>query len=116
MRYPDIKAQAVCTASLLRKTLCEFCTISGLKGSICVGGLAASRPGYLVLRVDGQPEQKIDFDIPGFGLHWEADAVAEDIRAGRLESRVVSFETTMTMMERMDTVRQQCGLRYPQDQ
>jgi predicted dehydrogenase len=115
LSYPDIKAQAVCTASMLRKTVSEFCTISGSKGSISVGGMAASRPGYLLLRLDGKSEEKIDFDIPGFGFGWEADAFAEDIRAGRLESEVVPFATTLTVMGRMDAARQQCGLLYPQD-
>ena len=116
LRYPELKAQAVCTASLLRKTIGEFCNISGAKGSISVGGMAASRPGHLVLRIDGEKEKRIDFDIAGFGFGWEADGVAEDILTGRLESSTVSFETTLNIMERMDIARQQCGLRYPQDQ
>jgi predicted dehydrogenase len=115
LSYTDVKAQAVCTASLLRKTIDEFCVISGSRGSIHVGGMAASRPGYLVLRVDGKAEEKLEFDIPGFGFRWEADAIADDLRAGRLESAVVPFATTLTIMERMDAARQQCGLIYPQD-
>jgi predicted dehydrogenase len=115
LQYSELKAQAVCTASLLRKTTGEFCIISGSKGSISVGGMAASRPGYLVVRVDGQDEQRTDFDIPGFGFHWEADAVAADIRAGKLQNETMPFVATLTTMGRMDAVRQQCGLVYPQD-
>lgn len=115
LRYNDLKAQAICTASLLRKTGDEFCNISGSKGSIGVGGMAASRPGYLVLRVGGEEEKRIDFEIPGFGFLYEQDAVAEDLRRGRLQSEVCSFETSLMVMRRMDEARKQCGLVYPQD-
>ncbi|PSN66001.1 NAD(P)-binding protein [Corynespora cassiicola Philippines] len=115
LRYPDIKAQAVCTSSLLRKTPDEFGLVSGSKGTIAIGGVATSKPGFLVVRVSGEEEKKIDFDVPGYGFHYEADAVAEDIRAGRLENQTCPHETTLTIMSRMDTARSQCGLVYPQD-
>lgn len=116
LNYSDLKAQAVCTSSLLYKSREEFACIEGPKGSIAVGGVAASKPGFLVVRIAGQEERKIDFDVPGIGFHYEADAVAEDIRAGRQENAVCSWNDTLTIMERLDAARSICGLTYPQDE
>lgn len=115
LRYPDLKAQAICSASILAGPAGQFCTVMGTKGSISVGGMAASRPGYLLLNIDGEEEQRLDFEIPGFGFHWEADAVAEDVQAGRLENSTCPHESTLLIMSRMDAAREQCGLTFPQD-
>ncbi|KAH6621709.1 hypothetical protein C7974DRAFT_397013 [Boeremia exigua] len=115
LRYSDLKAQAICSASLLYKSGAEFARIEGSKGSISVGGVAASKPGYLVIRVQDEEEERLDFEVPGFGFHYEADAVAEDIRAGRQENATCSWSDTTTIMSRLDAIRSTCGLTYPQD-
>lgn len=114
-KYSDLKAQAICSASLLYKGKEEFARIQGSKGSIAVGGVASSRPGYLVVKIEGKEDERLDFDIPGFGFHYEADAVAEDIRAGRQENATCSWGDTLTIMSRLDAVRGQCGLAYAED-
>ncbi|CAG9936183.1 unnamed protein product [Clonostachys rosea f. rosea IK726] len=116
LRYPELKAQAVCTASLLYKKGEEFGQVYGSKGSIAIGGVSASKPGFLVLRVKDAEEKRIDFEVPGIGFHYEADAVAEDIRSGRTQSSVCSWDDTLTIMKRMDAARAICGLVYPQDE
>lgn len=115
LKYPELKAQAVCSASLLYKSGEEFARIEGSKGSIAVGGVAASKPGYLVIRVQSEEAKRLDFEVPGFGFHYEADAVAEDIRAGRQQNRICSWNDTVTIMSRLDAVRKTCGLIYSQD-
>ncbi|KAK4954141.1 hypothetical protein LTR10_007569 [Elasticomyces elasticus] len=115
LTYPDIKAQAVCTASLLRKTGEEFCWIKGSKGSIAVGGLAASKPGYLAIRVNDEEEKRMDFDVLGMGFHYEADSVAEDVLAGRLENRTCPLGATLQIMSQISEARAQSSLTYPKD-
>lgn len=115
LKYPDLKAQAICTASLRSKTGQEFAHIYGSEGSIAIGGGGASAPSFLVIRLNGQEEQRLDFSVEGRGFHFEADAVAQDIREGRLESSIHSHAHTLTIMNRMDTARAICKLRYPQD-
>lgn len=44
----------------------------------------------------------------------EFDAVAEDIRAGRTESRMVPLKATSDVMHILDTIRGQIGLEYPE--
>ncbi|KAJ4986956.1 dimeric dihydrodiol dehydrogenase [Stagonosporopsis vannaccii] len=115
-KYPDVKAQAICSASLLYKNKEEFARVEGSRGSIAVGGVAPSKPGYLVIRVHGEEEKRINFEVPGFGFHYEADAVAEDIRAGRRENASCTWSDTLTIMSRLDAVRSQCGLAYEADE
>lgn len=115
LNYPDIKAQAICTASLLYQGREIFTRIEGTKGSIDIGGEANSQPGFLVVKIRNQEERRIDFDVPGFGYHYQADSVAEDIRAGRQESVVCSWKDTLKIMSQMDDARSMCGLVYEQD-
>ncbi|CAH0054576.1 unnamed protein product [Clonostachys solani] len=116
LQYPDLKAHAICTSSLLYKSAEEFAHVYGSKGSISVGGHMASRPQYLVVRLNGEEERRLDFNVPGFGFYYEADAVGADIRAGRLENRTCSLDSTLAIMSRMDNARVQCGLTYPQEE
>ncbi|KAL1845005.1 hypothetical protein VTK73DRAFT_1347 [Phialemonium thermophilum] len=113
LRYPDLKAHAVCTSSLLYKTGDVFARIHGARGSISVGGPAASKPSFLLVNVQGEPEERLDFAVPGWGFHYEADAVAQSIREGKTENETCPLDTTLTIMARMDEARRQCGLVYP---
>lgn len=112
LRYPSQKAQAICTASMLFKTPDVFARIEGSKGTICIGGLAASKPGYLVIKEKEKDERKIDFDVPGIGFHYEADAVAADIHAGKIENDTCSLNTTLGILSQMDSIMEICGHSY----
>ena len=57
-----------------------------------------------------------DFAIEGWGLFHEADAVAKDILAGRQEDAIMPLKEALVMMKLLDTVRENNGLRYPQDE
>lgn len=43
--------------------------------------------------------QKFDFEKPGRGFYFEADAVALDIAAGRSQNNLVPWEETLRIME-----------------
>jgi hypothetical protein len=47
-------------------------------------------------------EETIEQPFPGMGLHFEADAVARDIRDGKTENELVSHEETLLVMEVSD--------------
>ncbi|CAO2658429.1 Nn.00g061520.m01.CDS01 [Neocucurbitaria sp. VM-36] len=112
LRYPSQKAQAICTASLLYKSPETFARIEGSKGTISIGGLSASKPGYLIIKKNGEEERKVDFDVPGIGFHYEADAVALDIHAGRLQNETCPLDTTLSILSQMDRIMAACGLSY----
>jgi predicted dehydrogenase len=54
-----------------------------------------------------------DEPVAGRGMQFEAAEVGRCLRAGRLESDVLSLEESISIMETMDEVRRQIGLRYP---
>lgn len=49
----------------------------------------------------------------GHGMFWEADEVARALKDGRKEGQYESLEESVTIMEVMDEVRRQGGLKYP---
>ncbi|EPT05470.1 NAD-binding protein [Fomitopsis schrenkii] len=50
----------------------------------------------------------------GQGMFWEADEAAYALIEGRKESPLLSWEETVVIMDVMDEVRKQGGLRYPE--
>ncbi|KAJ0144706.1 Uncharacterized protein HZ326_12565 [Fusarium oxysporum f. sp. albedinis] len=94
--YPDGK-QGILTSNSKVKTPEAFCRVEGTKGHIIVEGFAGSVPASFT------------------GFYWEADAVALDIAAGKVENDTMPWAETIRVMEIMDEVRRQGGARFPQD-
>jgi predicted dehydrogenase len=95
--------------------------IQGTKGEIQVMGPAYRPTQYRVIKkgAGGQVE-KVDCPIPtdpdrngdGHGMYWEADEAARCIRDKKLQSETLSWEESIVIMETMDEVRKQGGLKY----
>jgi predicted dehydrogenase len=100
--------------------------IQGTKGEIQVSGPAFRPTHYRFIpkEADLDPHpikagmnakvQEIDCPIPGWGMFWEADECARCIRDGKMESEVMGWEESIVVMETMDQVRRQGGVRYPE--
>jgi predicted dehydrogenase len=129
LKYPDSNTVAVCTSTLAHKTGEDFCRIEGTQGSVMVFGIAPSVPSGLRIKSRVKTEegdQVVKSEIQeevlnfartgGIGFFFEADAIAEDIAAGRTESSTMPLEETLAMMKLMDEMRRQGGVRYPQDE
>ncbi|KAG7117990.1 D-xylose 1-dehydrogenase (NADP(+)) like protein [Verticillium longisporum] len=107
--------QSIVTSNTSVKSAPEFCRVEGSEGTVVVEGVAASVPGsFTVKKLNGE-EKKYDFERPGMGFYWEADAVALDIAAGRTESAIMPWAETLRVMQLMDEIRRQGGARFPQD-
>ncbi|PMD32838.1 NAD(P)-binding protein [Hyaloscypha variabilis F] len=127
MHYPASGQQAVLSMSMETKLASNFCRIEGTKGHIDVEGLVTSHPeSFTIFHKSERPEsgipfafnkagQKFKFDQEGWGFHYEADAVALDIAAGRQENAIMPCSETIRVMEIVDEVRRQVGVRFPQD-
>jgi hypothetical protein len=50
---------------------------------------------------------------PGHGWHHEAAEVGRCLRAGLLESPTMPLDESVAIMETLDEIRRQIGLRYP---
>ncbi|BGP37408.1 hypothetical protein JCM10450v2_001318 [Rhodotorula kratochvilovae] len=96
--------------------------VVGTKGSLIIPA-GISQPKSITIRSNkpADPpmlpceweEEVLDFPIQGFGLHWEADAVARSIRDGEKENPRMPLSETALTMKLMDTWREQVGYKYP---
>ncbi|KAF8707507.1 Oxidoreductase family, NAD-binding Rossmann fold, partial [Rhizoctonia solani] len=53
-----------------------------------------------------------EFPIPGKGLFFQADAVARALREGKIEADEYRLEDSLALMQVLDEVRKQGGLKY----
>ena len=113
--YPGGK-QGILTSSTLAKTAPEFCRIEGSKGTFIIEGIASSVPSSFTVVVPGEAPKKYEFERPGKGFYWEADAVALDIAAGRKQSSVMPWAETVRVLDLLDEVRRQGGATFPQEE
>ncbi|ORY26983.1 hypothetical protein BCR39DRAFT_539672 [Naematelia encephala] len=107
MTFERLKAVAFCTVNLLSATnKAQHTRIVGSKGEIIVQGYTSRPRSYLVRKLidatqeggDFHPDEVFDMPFGGYGLHYEADAVAECLKFGLKESpRMLHAETLMTM-------------------
>ncbi|KAK9458166.1 hypothetical protein V1511DRAFT_491920 [Dipodascopsis uninucleata] len=86
--------------------------VQGDKGDVIVP-IHSSRPEKIIVKLHGAEPKTYDFPIPGWGLFWEADAVARDIRDGKLEDSLYPLSESVFEMEILDECRRQNGLEYP---
>ena len=117
LNYPVLKAQAICTSSMLHKGGRNFGRVEGTKGTVVIGGIGPSKPLFLTVQVDGEDEQIFEFPLaPKSGFFYEQDAIAHDLSQNKKESSVLPLAESLRMMKLMDSIRQANGLRYPQDE
>jgi predicted dehydrogenase len=97
--------------------------IQGTKGEIQVMGPAYRPTHYRVIKKNGGGKvEEVECPIPtdpdrngdGHGMFWEADEAARCIRDGKKESKTLTWEESIVIMETMDEVRKQGGLKYPE--
>ena len=119
--YPSTGGQGILTSTSLSRTPNVFCRIEGTEGFITIEGESASIPSTFTVYPKIQDDRstpsgrRYGFLVPGFGLFWEADAVAVDIASGKTENDVMPWEETIRIMEIMDEARRQGGAKFPQD-
>ncbi|KAF2111261.1 hypothetical protein BDV96DRAFT_500132 [Lophiotrema nucula] len=117
--YPSTGRHAICTSTAMCKHSGEidvFARIEGTLGYITVEGVSASCPtAFTVYDKAGGSARRFTVPKPGFGLYWEADAVAQDIAAGRMESAVMPRVETVRVLEMLDEARRQGGAQFPID-
>jgi len=88
--------------------------IIGTEGSIHITPEWWHPVGFTLIKRGQAPEH---FDIPfvGNGYQFEAIEVGWALRAGELESPIMSLDESLEIMQMMDTAREQIGLVYPME-
>lgn len=65
------------------------------------------------LTIHDKSEETFTFPLEGNGYNYEAAEVAQCVRAGRIESDVMSLNESCAVMGVLDAIRAQWGLVYP---
>ena len=116
LRYPSTGRQGICTSTTNFDSKGNFARIEGSKGYITVYGFKAASPqSFTFYPKDGGKEEVYEFEKPGRGFYWEADAVAHDLKAERKQNETMPWAETLQMMRIMDGVRKRGGARFPVD-
>jgi predicted dehydrogenase len=89
------------------------CVLYGTKGHIQLLGRFHAPHGVLVTLHDEAQTQEIPCDKQGLGYHYEAAHVQECLAQGLLESPLLPLGFSLELMQLLDTMRAQIGLRYP---
>lgn len=86
--------------------------IVGTNARIEIDSVAYSPSTFTLIGRDGSV---VRYDEPheGGGLRHEATEVMRCLREGRLESDLMPLDETVAVMQTLDEVRRQIGLRYP---
>ncbi|MEK7674480.1 MAG: Gfo/Idh/MocA family oxidoreductase [Verrucomicrobiota bacterium] len=73
------------------------------------------RPTALTLTRDSGEEETLQFPPAANGYQYEAAAVMQCLREGKLESEIMPLAETLSIMKTLDAIRAQWGLKYPME-
>jgi predicted dehydrogenase len=88
--------------------------IAGEKARIEIDGSFYAPTSFRVITRDGAVTE-YPKNYQGGGLREEAQEFARVVRAGEIESPLMTHETTLELMRQMDEVRRQIGVKYPSE-
>ncbi|CUM68220.1 uncharacterized protein PRCAT00005941001 [Priceomyces carsonii] len=115
IRYDNGK-QGILTCSEYVQGPQPFLRLEGAKGHVEMHGANPARAvKFRIIFDDGS--KSIDYeDSSDFtGFIYEADAIARDIDSGKLQSSIMPHAETLLVADMLDSIRQENGLVYPQD-
>lgn len=119
--FPQLQAQGVATTNMSIRTSDKYCVlVQGDQADLTIPWAPFRPTSYVIHEKDkdgaytGKKEEK-QFDIPGHGMFWEADACARAIQNGKLEEKTISWNESTLIMQIMDQVRANADFKYPDD-
>lgn len=117
IQYAD-GLQAICTLSELSDGRQPFGRLEGSEGHIEAFAANPACPKKFEVHFRDEKRKTVTFETKTdyLGFLYEANAVAEDLLAGRLENDLMPHDETLLMMQVMDKIRMDNGLQYPQDE
>jgi len=88
-------------------------SILGTAGRIEIDATWYAATTFRVLNSRNEVIETYVSDVVGRGMHYEATEVERLILAGKTTGEILSAAESVTIMETLDAVRAQIGLRYP---
>jgi len=104
-------AQAVVTTTLITSTPCRA-TISGTLGRIEIDRTFYNPASMRIILRDGTTTEYPN-SYQGHGLREQAAELKRMVHAGELESPLLTHQMSIEIMQMLDEIRNQIGLRYP---
>lgn len=104
-------AQAVVTATLITSTPCRA-TIAGTLGRIEIDRTFYNPAAMRVIMRDGTVTEYPN-TYKGHGLREQAAELERMVHAGEIESPLLTHKESIEIMQSLDEIREQIGLRYP---
>ncbi|WP_225642511.1 Gfo/Idh/MocA family protein [Streptomyces werraensis] len=93
----------------------NMAVVLGTEGRIEIGSVWYSPAVVTVKDAAGQVLERFDEPVSGRGMQYQAAEAERLIAAGELESPLMSHEQSIAVMATMDAVREQIGVRYPDE-
>jgi dihydrodiol dehydrogenase / D-xylose 1-dehydrogenase (NADP) len=109
-RYPQ--GQIACLHTAMGVGTPTEATLAGTRGRLRVHP-PFYRTDDLTLEIPGQPHRRFHHRRTGNGLHYQALDVMECLRQGKKESGTMPLQESLAVMESLDAIRAQWGLKYP---
>ena len=103
---------AICSCAMRTSTRHDA-TIFGTEGSIRIHA-PFYRPQRMTARTAGG-EEEMEFPFEGNGMEFEAAAVSQCLRDGKLEHELMPLDESIAVMRTMDALRAQWGVKYPME-
>lgn len=73
------------------------------------------QPKQIIYKAGDKDETDIIFNHKGNGYNYEAEHVTKCLREEKIESSLIPWETSISIMKTMDEIRAQWGLKYPME-
>ena len=90
--------------------------VVGTEGRIDIDRVWYTPTSFRVTAPDGTVLEEFVSDVEGRGMQFQALATEEPIAGGATDSERLPIDETVAIMETLDAVRRQIGLRYPEEQ
>jgi predicted dehydrogenase len=90
--------------------------VIGTHGRIEVESVWYTPTGFTVYNEKNEVIERFDQDVVRRGMQYEGIALEDIVASGKLEGTELSPSETIEIMETLDEIRRQIGLRYPTEQ
>ena len=109
--YKDAQADLYCSFTSRSDMIAR---ISGTEGQIYLHNSWHVAQGYTLVK--NNQEQVFDLPTTGIGFSHEIIECHNCIRANKIESKYWSHQNSLDLISILDTVRNEVGLKYPQEE
>jgi predicted dehydrogenase len=104
-------AQAILNTTMIEQTPCRA-VVAGVDGWLEIDRTFYNPTSMRVILLDGSVTEYPN-NYAGHGLREQAEAFKRLVQSGQTQSDILNWKDTVDIMQTLDTVRSQIGLRYP---